>query len=475
MSSQSSQSSSRTAPAIKPVAVHSTVDPADAGRPSGAPGAAHAAPAHKAHDPHHQLRELILSELADLVHFRRDLHRHPELSFQERRTSSVVQKELQRLGIPFKAGLGGNVNDTSAAHAGDDRHDVGTGILAHLPATHALGNERPAVALRADMDALPISEQTGKPYSSIHPGVMHACGHDGHTTILLGVARILSKLRDRPNAVTFIFQPAEEGGGGGEVMCNEGVLKGGAADDATGGLGTPVGRIFGLHGWPSLGIGLVQSRPGPMFANTDDFVVTVRGVQAHAAYPHLGRDPILTAAYVVTALQTLASRSVNPLDSVVCTVGQFNAGTANNIIPETATIIGTIRTLNPTTRALAKERFFALVESTCAAHGCTPEIDWQDGYPATINDAALTDHFFDIARDTLGDSRVGYMPEPTMGGEDFSYYGHHVPACFFALGLKPPGTGRFPSLHQPDFDFNDEAIPTGIELFCRLALAEWKR
>jgi amidohydrolase len=401
--------------------------------------------------PREQVRSLIQAALPDLVALRHDLHRHPELSYQEKRTSSVVQRELSKLNVAFKPGLGG-----------------GTGVVAHIPATFAAANEKPAVALRADMDALPIIEHTGKPYSSIHPGVMHACGHDGHTTMLLGVARVLSALPVRPNAVTLIFQPAEEGGGGGEVMCKEGVLQG----ENGGGIGPHVGRIFGLHGWPSLPVGVVQSRPGPMFANTDDFVITVRGMQAHAAYPHLGRDPIVAAAHVITALQTLSSRNTNPLQSMVVTVGQINAGTANNIIPETCTLVGTIRTLTPQMRAFAKERFFGVVQQTADAFDCKAEIDWQDGYPATINDAKMTEHFFAVARDTLGSDRVQHMPDPTMGGEDFSYFAQQVPACFFALGLIPKGVDRFPSLHQPDFDFNDDAIPTGVELFCKLATAE---
>ncbi|MDX2148735.1 MAG: M20 family metallopeptidase [Planctomycetota bacterium] len=411
-------------------------------------------------DPDQRLRGMIHDELRELVAIRHDLHQHPELSFQEQRTSGIVQRELTKLSIRHKTGLG-----------------KGTGVLAHLPATRPEHNQRPAVALRADMDALPIVEQTGKPYASTTKGVMHACGHDGHTTMLIGVARVLAKL-ERPNPVTLIFQPAEEGGGGGEVMVQEGVLEGeGQFQSRTGprpgrGLGSSVGRVFGLHGWPTVTVGAVASRPGPMLANTDDFVVVIRGVQAHAAYPHFGRDPIVAASHVVVALQTIASRSFGPLENVVVTVGQINAGTANNIIPETCTIIGTVRTLSDRTRALARERFFAIVQQTAMSMGCSAEIDWQDGYPAVLNDAAMTDHFFAIAREAIGAERAQLMPEPSMGGEDFAYFSREVPGCFFALGLRPRQAEHFPSLHQPDFDFNDEAIPTGVELLCRLALAE---
>lgn len=361
----------------------------------------------------------------------------------------MVQRELARLGIDFKAGLA-----------------RGTGVVAHLPPTDPARAGMPAVALRADMDALPIEERTGKAYASGTPGVMHACGHDGHTTILLGAARVLSELEDRPNPVTFIFQPGEENGGGGEVMCREGVLDGAAG----GGIGPAVKRIFGLHGWPSLALGVVATRHGPVMANTDDFVVTVRGVQCHGAYPHLGRDPIVASAHVIQALQTIASRSMNPLESVVVTVGQINAGTANNIIPETCTLIGTIRTLTPELRRVVRDRFFALVQQTALAHGCKAEIDWQDGYPATINNDAMTELFFRVAGETLGAARVEVLAEPSMGGEDFAYYGQLIPSCFFALGLRPHESQRFPSLHQPDFDYNDDATATGVELLVRLAL-----
>ncbi len=392
------------------------------------------------------LRQLLSDELPALTALRRDLHRHPELSYQEHRTSQVVQRELAAAGIEFKAGLG-----------------KGTGVIAHLPATS--GPARPAVGLRADMDALPIEERTGKPYASCTPGVMHACGHDGHTTILIGAARILAKL-ERPRPVTFIFQPAEEGGGGGEVMCNEGALAG----DGKGGLGAPVDTIYGLHGWPTFEVGHVATRPGPLLAATDDFVVTVKGTQAHGAYPQYSADPIVASAHIITALQTIVSRNVGPLDSVVLTIGAINAGTADNIIPESVRFIGTMRTLSKAMRILGKKRFYEIVEGTAAALGCRADIAWHQGYPITANDPATTDRFFTLARATLGEDRVELVDNPTMGGEDFSYYGDHAKACFFFLGLRPKGATQVPTLHQPDFDFNDDALPTGIEMMVTLAL-----
>jgi len=401
------------------------------------------------------LRSAIERELPALVTIRHDLHRHPELSDREHRTARVIRRELESLGIQLRDGYAG-----------------GTGIVAHLPSTQTGGagsrDGARAVALRADMDALPIQETSGRPHASTVPDVMHACGHDGHMTIVLGVARVLSRLPDRPNPVTFIFQPAEEDGGGAERMCDQGCLLG----EAGGGLGPPVDRIYGMHSWPQLEAGTVATRPGPLLAATDDFDLVIRGTQAHAAYPHLGADPVLAAAHVITAVQSIASRNASPLDAIVVTIGMVEGGSANNIIPERVRMIGTIRTLTPETRRLARERFHGVVEQAAAALGCHAEIDYLPGYPVTSNDPDLVEHALGVARDALGAGRAIVQPSPSMGGEDFSYYGQHVPACFCLLGTRPPGVERVPQLHQPDFDFNDEALPTGVELMCRLALAE---
>jgi len=391
------------------------------------------------------LKTAIEAELKDLIAIRHDLHAHPELSFGERRTSGVVQRELAKAGVECKAGLG-----------------RGTGVLGYLPATKPTGEG--AIALRADMDALPIEEQTGKPYSSTTKGVMHACGHDGHTTILLGAAKVLAK-QQRPRPVLFVFQPAEEGGGGAEIMCDEGALAGAGK----GGLGAPVARMYGLHGWPTFTVGRVATKPGPLLAATDDFDVVVKGVQSHGAYPHYGNDAVVCTAQIITALQTIASRNVGPLDSVVVSVGAINAGTANNIIPESVRFIGTVRSLRAEVRETAKRRFFAIVENTARAMGCEAKITWHEGYPVTENHADATERFFSIARDVVGAENVEQVPEATMGGEDFSYYGKRVPACFFFLGLRPRGATTFPTLHQPDFDFNDDAISPAVALMCELA------
>jgi amidohydrolase len=394
---------------------------------------------------------LVAAEVPAIVAIRRDLHQNPELSFQETRTSALVQRELAALNIAFKANV------------------AGTGVVAYLPATDPAGAHRPSVALRADMDALPITECTNKPYASRTPGVMHACGHDGHTATLLGAARVLAKI-PRPRPVTLIFQPAEENGGGGEKMVQAGALKGGTPTDGSGGLGNPVGVIFGQHGWPQLPLGTVATRPGPLLASVDDFKVTMVGTQAHGAYPHLGNDAILASSQAIVALQSIVARNVSPLESAVLTVGAIHSGTADNIIPRESTFIGTVRTLTPHLRALMRARFHAVVENVAVAMGCTAKIDWLESYPVTVNDPVATDVFFGVARRMLGTPRVDLVETPSMGGEDFSYFARQVPACFFMTGLRPNGAATYPSLHQPEFDFNDDALPLGIELFCRLAV-----
>jgi amidohydrolase len=390
------------------------------------------------------IQSLIEPELDDLIRIRHELHRHPELQFDLPWTSGFVRDELARLGIEHASGLAG-----------------GCGVLGYLPATEPGSGS--AVALRADMDALPIEEQTGLEYASRNPGRMHACGHDGHTTILLGVARVLSRLTHRPNPVLLIFQPAEEGGAGGDHMCKEGVLDGSV-------LGPSASRIFGLHGWPDLELGCVATRPGPLLAAADQWSAAITGTQSHGASPHLGHDPIVAAAACVSALQTIVARGVNPTEPAVVTVGTIHGGTARNIIPQAVTITGTARSLTPETRDLLKRRLFEVLENTAMAHGCSANVVWEDGYPVTVNDPAMAEHVLAVAREELGADRVQIVPEPTMGGEDFAFYAQHIPACFYYLGMCPPQREAYPSLHQPDYDFNDAAIGTGMALMCRLAL-----
>ncbi len=395
------------------------------------------------------LHDQIESIIDELLTIRHDLHAHPELKFKESRTSSVVQGHLTDLGIEFVANIGGKEPST------------GTGVLAHIPAT--VDNPGPCIGLRADMDALPITEISTSDYKSTNEGVMHACGHDGHTTILLGVAKLLSKLDHRPNPITLFFQPAEEGGAGAAKM-----IRDGAMDDL---LGPPITKMFGLHGWPDQTLGTIATRPGPLLASTDMFTVTIKGTQAHAAYPHLSSDPIVAGSAIVSAAQTIVSRTTAPTDSVVVSITTFHSGTAFNVIPGAAILQGTVRTLSDDSRATTKARFFELVESTAKAHGTAAQIDWIPGYPVTKNDPAQTEHVFEIAHSAGNCLNTQVVPDATLGGEDFSYYAQRVPSCFFFLGLAKDQNTPFPGLHTPSFDFNDQSIPLGVEMMCRLALS----
>ena len=382
--------------------------------------------------------------IEEVIAVRHDIHAHPELGYNEIRTSNVIQDFLSNNEIQYKGGLA-----------------KGTGVLAHIS-----GEGEKSVGLRADIDALPIVEENTFDWKSVHEGCMHACGHDGHTAILLGTAKVLSLIAKEeaiPNPVTFVFQPAEEGGAGGEQMVLDGCLNGTV-------LGPEVGMMFGLHGWPQLPLNNVATKAGPMLAADIGVSVTIRGVGGHAAFPYLCKDPIICAANVVTSLQQLVSRNTDPLDSLVVSITQFHSGTAHNIIPEEVKLVGTMRYLEKETGIMAKERFREIVNSIAIAHGCTAEVDLRDGYPVTCNDEFAVDTFFKIAKETIASKRVLPFEKPVMGGEDFSYYCQEVPSCFFAVGLLPEGVNEIPALHQPKFDFNDEAIRTGIQLFCALAL-----
>ena len=316
------------------------------------------------------------------------------------------------------------------------------------------------------MDALPIHELTGVPWASRTDGRMHACGHDGHTTILLGAARILARIAEKtslPRGVSFIFQPAEEGGAGGKLMCEDGVLDGTK-------LGTPVSSIFGLHGYVHAEVGEVTARVGPMLAAADEIEITITGVGGHAAMPHVCVDPAVCAAAVIQSLQTVVSRSVDPLDSAVISITKMAAGDAFNVIPETVSLGGTVRSLQPQTQDLLEARIGETVAGIAAAHGCTAETRYIRGYPVTMNHPDAVERYERIARECLGSEVVLPLAAPVMGGEDFSFYGQRVPACFFFLGLLEKGQTRMPGLHNAQFDFNDDALATGIELFCHLAL-----
>jgi amidohydrolase len=386
------------------------------------------------------LEPLIKPLLPELVALRHELHQHPELAYEEHETAARIVEQLQPIpGIELRTGV------------------AGTGIVA------ILGAERPGpcVALRADMDALPMEEVGDHSHRSTVPGKMHACGHDGHVTCLVGAARVLAQLGDElEGPVKFLFQPAEEGGAGGLKMCEEGVLQ-----------DPPVAAIFGLHGWPEQSQGQIGVRKGGMLASADRLQIKVRGSGAHAAYPHQGIDTVLVAAHIIVALQSIVARNTEPLDSVVVTVSQIHGGTADNIIPSEVQLSGTIRTLNSETRRLTFEHIHRVAADTARAFGATAEVLIDEGYPVLENDPAATDYVRHVV-----DSVDGVVPTdiaPAMGAEDFAFYAQRVPAAFFTLGMRPKGQDTYPGLHQPNFDFHDDTIAFGVAMHVEIARRFW--
>ncbi len=323
----------------------------------------------------------------------------------------------------------------------------------------------------ADMDALPITEETGLPYASEHDGLMHACGHDGHTTILLGAATVLNKLRDRlPRPVKLVFQPAEEGAGGGKKLVEAGVLT-----EKIG--GHRVARMFGLHGWPWLEEGVVGCKAGPLLASMDEFTITVRGVGGHGgAAPHRTADPVIAAAQLVTALQTIVSRNVDPLEPAVLSVCTIHGGEAHNIIPDTVTLTGTVRSFSMETTQLLHRRMRDIASQVAAGMGCSAEVQIHVGYPPTLNSADCADYVLDTARQVAGDAHATIIERPSTAAEDFAFYGPAneahggVPSAFYFLGLRPSDREEYPGVHTSHFDFNDAVIPVGVRMMCELAL-----
>lgn len=389
---------------------------------------------------------LLASQAEYMVDLRHRLHQIPEVAFKEFKTAELVRAELSKLGIDFVAGVEGAPTAT-IAWVGDTKKEC--------------------IALRADIDALPITEQTGLPYASTHPGRMHACGHDGHTTTLLGAAGVINQIKDKLNCcVKFIWQPAEESIGGANVLVKAGVLDGR--------VGPKVTAIFGLHGWPSLEVGVVSTKPGILKANTDRFAATFLGSGGHAARPQEARDPIIAVAQAVLNLQQVVSREVDPMDPVVVTIGKIEGGTTSNVIPDSAGIRATVRTVNDTTRAKVQAAIARRLKGIALANNCELEYTWIDGYPAVINDVKMTDYFREVAKKVVGVER--YIEEPTgsMGGEDFAFYLKKVPGCFFLVGVRPASQQTYPGLHNSRYDFTDEAMQTGARLF--IALVEgWGR
>ncbi len=377
----------------------------------------------------------IISRIGDyageMVEWRRWLHRNPELGFDCRKSAAFVAEKLRGLGV-------------------DEVHEgiATTGIAAVIEGQ----GSGPTIGLRADMDALPIEEESGADYASVTPGVMHACGHDGHTTMLLGAAKYLAETRNFRGRALLLFQPAEESGGGGEVMVREGVL------DRFG-----VTRIFAVHNAPTYSQGDFYTTPGPIMAAVDEFEVKVTGKGGHAAWPHEAVDPIPAAVAMVQAIQTIISRNHMPLEELVISVTQLHAGTANNIVPANAAFSGTIRTFERKVREMAFRRIKEIVEGHESAFRVSTALKFHEGYPATVNDAACAEFAADVAAEIVGAERVTRNVSREMGAEDFSYMLEARPGAYLFLGQ-----GDTPFCHHPAYDFNDGIAPIGASFFSRL-------
>jgi hippurate hydrolase len=379
----------------------------------------------------------IINRFADyqdeLVAWRRDIHRHPELLYEVHRTAAAVADRLRSFGV-----------DEVATGIGR------TGVVGVIRGRKTASGR--VVGLRADMDALPIAEATGKDYASANPGLMHACGHDGHTTMLLGAARYLAETRNFDGTAVVIFQPAEEGGAGGKAMVEDGLMD-----------RWNIQQVYGMHNMPGLPVGAFVTRPGPIMASTDEFTIEVVGRGGHAARPHDTVDPIVVASEIVQALQTIASRAVDPVEPVVVSVTRFHAGNAHNVIVPTAQLAGTSRTLTPQTRDLVEARIRRIAEGVAAAHGATATVGYNRNYPVTRNHPAETAFAASVARDVAGEPNVTADAPPVLGGEDFSYMLEARPGAFVFIG-----NGDSAGLHNPAYDFNDEAIPIGCSYWARL-------
>ena len=381
----------------------------------------------------------IAERTEEIARWRHDIHAHPELLYEVQRTAGVVEGLLGAFGV--------------------DEIVTGIGRTGVVGVIGGRGGPGKTIALRAELDALPIREKSGKPHASTVEGLMHACGHDGHTAMLLGAAKYLAETRAFPGTIIVVFQPAEEGGAGGQAMIDDGLL------DRFG-----IEEVFGMHNLPGLPLGDFATCAGPMMAAVDEFDVTIHGKDGHAAWPHLTVDPILVAGYVLVAIQSIIARNLDPLGTAVLSVTRIAAGSAYNVIPSQATLGGTVRTLAPEVRDLMEERFTRIVEQTAAAYGATATVDYRRGYPATITDPAKTAVVAQVARDVVGAGRVNDAMVPLMGGEDFAFMLQQRPGGYVFVGNGPSS-----GLHTDTYDFNDELIPTGVSFWVRLAETATRR
>ncbi|RVU47359.1 M20 aminoacylase family protein [Rubrivivax rivuli] len=391
-----------------------------------------------------KLIEPILADAAEVTALRRDIHAHPELCFQEVRTADVIAKALTDWGIPIHRGLGK------------------TGVVGIVKN----GTSSRAVGLRADIDALPMTEHNTFAHASQHPGKMHACGHDGHTAMLLAAAKHLARHRDFDGTVYLVFQPAEEGGGGAREMIQDGLF------DLF-----PMEAMFGAHNWPGMPVGSFAVKNGPMMASSNEFSITIHGKGSHAAMPHLGIDPVPVAAQMVMAFQTIITRNRHPVDPGVISVTMIHAGEATNVVPDRCEMQGTVRTFSIETLDLIERRMREVAEHTAAAFGTRCEFSFKRNYPPTVNHPLETAFVQRVLGEVVGPENVQGF-EPTMAAEDFSYFLQAKPGCYFMIGNgdgahREGGHGLGPcTLHNPSYDFNDELIPLGATAWVRLA-EEW--
>ena len=383
-----------------------------------------------------ELRALVEAQKDWMVDIRRRLHRIPERGFAEVKTQQVIMETLDALGIPYTT----------------ERTWVVGVIEGRLPGE--------VVALRADMDALPLEEPEGLPFRSEHPGMMHACGHDAHMTMVLGAAKVLMGMRDRlPGTVKLLFQPAEETDGGAEPMVQRGVMENPHVD-----------RVYGLHVQPYLPVGMIETRAGTLNASTDDVELTIHGRSSHGAYPESGADAIVCAAQVITSLQTLVSRNVSPLASAVLSLGMISGGTAGNIICDRVSLRGTLRTANGEIRAMMKRRIEEVASGVAAAMGCTAEVRITSGYAALVNDDAEASRVMRVGARLLGEKNVVRKAAPSMGGEDFSFFCESVPGAFFHLGCVKKEDMPAPLLHSRDFHLDEDCLTVGAMMHVALVL-----
>jgi hippurate hydrolase len=389
------------------------------------------------------LIEPIVADAAAVTAIRRDIHAHPELCFQELRTSDVVARELGAAGIEVHRGLGR------------------TGLVGVI----RKGTSSRAIGLRADMDALPMTEHNHFAHASVHPGKMHACGHDGHTAMLLAAARHLARHRNFDGMVYLVFQPAEEGGGGAREMIKDGLFE-----------RFPMDAIFGMHNWPGMAAGQFAVCDGPAMASSNEFRITITGKGSHAALPHNGIDPVPVACQMVQAFQTVVTRNKKPTDAAVISVTMIHAGEATNVVPDSCVIQGTVRTFTFEVLDLIEARMGVIAQHTAAAFGASVNFEFHRNYPPTINHAAEVDFLRGVMREVVGpDNTLEF--EPTMGAEDFSYFLQSKPGAYFVIGNgdgghREHGHGLGPcNLHNPNYDFNDELIPLGATLWVKLVQA----